>query len=99
MLWSLPQDSATVRAELGADSLWGLSEHLLAVLAEVVDQQTRWLVSLSADQKNSQARKFLKSKPLQIPRPGVEAGNRKWQNRKGTRLGELVGMMDGKAEV
>lgn len=99
MVGSLPEESATVRAELGDDAGWGIAEQLLAMVCELLDRNNRQLVALFADPKDSKVRRFLRSKPLLIPRPGVEAGDRRWRNRKGTTLGELVGMMDGRTEV
>lgn len=95
MVSSLPADSATVRAELGDDAVWGISEQLLAMIAELLDRNNRQLVAVFADPKDSKVKRFLKSKGLRIPRPGVQT----WQNRRGTTLSELVGMMGGKTEV
>jgi hypothetical protein len=99
MVASLPVDSATAIAEHGDEAGWGIAEQLLALVCELLDRNNRQIVGLLADGKDPKVRRFLRSKPLAIPRPGVDAGDKKWRNRRGTTLGELLGMMGGKTEV
>jgi hypothetical protein len=54
----LPADSATVRATLGGDSLWGLPEHLLARILDTL-AGANWQRSGGKGQR-----------PKPVPRPG-----------------------------
>lgn len=63
---ALPRDSATVRS-LDPDYAgtgWDTNTELLAVIAEIIDQHSRWFY-MANSKKNAK-----QPKPLNIPRPG-----------------------------
>lgn len=58
----LPRDAATVRAQHGERARWGDSEHLLALIADLL-AGANW-------QRGNAGVKHPKSKPKPLPRPG-----------------------------
>lgn len=84
---SLGEDSATVRASLGADAYWGLTEQLLALNADYL-RILIWMKTKDAQHN----RNF----PKPIPRPGVDDGKKRTKihgtSRPTAELSVLLGM-------
>lgn len=65
----LPQSSALVRAVAGDTAVWGLSEHLAALLVDAVE--------IGNWQRASSGRRSPLPKPKPIPRPGAKTDDKK----------------------
>lgn len=66
MLGELEEDFLLELAHAEADRRWGNAEELIALVAELLHEQTRVLIRLLGG-KSSQV-----PKPLHVPRPGEE---------------------------
>lgn len=73
----LPRDSAVMQADGGKDAVWGLTDHLIALLLDEV-RYGLWRLGGSRGQK-----------PKIIPRPGVESEGKTTTVGTPTRIDEL----------
>lgn len=75
----LPPDSALARAAGGERTRWGESEHLLAVVIDLLQAQV-WQYALTHSGKGRKPKR-----PRPYPRPGVETpGQRTWRGKRMT---------------
>lgn len=65
----LPRESATVRAQVGEQARWGETEHLLAVVIDVLQAQAWQFASAHSKKKPK--------RPKPYPRPGVADPSRR----------------------
>lgn len=70
LIRQLPPQSATWASQNGGDSLWGLTEQLLAAAVDALNV-ANWQRSASGAAKGQQPKK-----PQPIPRPGVKPEGR-----------------------
>jgi len=85
----LPRESATVRAQVGEQARWGESEHLLAVVIDLLQGQL-WQFAAAHSKKKKP------KKPKPYPRPGVADPSRRRFGTKRMTLGEAREWMDRK---